>query len=164
MAPIYTDAAQEQLIICEHLRNLWTGKREFTDGTDLHKYLRRGAVEKDPRTYAIIGACMEVHRILGCGFLEAVYQDALEKEFALRSIQYKREMQLPVFYKGEQLNTPYRVDFYCYDTIPVELKALSALSGKEASQIINYLKVSGAKVGLLVNFGMTQLEYKRFVN
>ena len=121
-------------------------------------------MQKDAKTYAMIGACMEVHRILGCGFLEAVYQDALEKEFILRGIPFKREMELPVFYKGEQLNTYYRVDFYCYDEVPLELKALSALSGKEESQIINYLKASEAKVGLLVNFGKSQLEYKRFVH
>ncbi|QBG48880.1 GxxExxY protein [Verrucomicrobia bacterium S94] len=121
-------------------------------------------MQKEEKTYAMIGACMEVHRILGCGFLEAVYQDALEKEFILRGIPFEREMELPVFYKGELLNTPYRVDFYCYDEIPLELKALSGLSGKEESQIINYLKASDAKVGLLVNFGKSQLEYKRFVN
>ncbi len=119
---------------------------------------------KDERTYKIIGACMEVHKHLGCGFLEAVYQDAQEQEFILQGIPYVREAELPVFYKGKKLNTSYRVDFYCYDEIPVELKALTALSGTEESQIINYLKASETQVGLLVNFGKPSLEYKRFVN
>lgn len=107
---------------------------------------------------------MEVHKQLGCGFLEAVYQEALEQEFTLQCIPYEREKELPVHYKGRALNTSYRVDFYCYDEIPVELKALSALSGTEESQVINYLKASETSVGLLINFGGPSLEYKRFVN
>jgi len=117
---------------------------------------------KDDKTYKIIGACMEVHKQLGCGFLEAVYQEALEQEFITQGIPYEREKQLPVFYKGKKLNTFYRVDFFCYQEIPVELKAIPALSGTEESQIINYLKASEAPVGLLANFGSPSLEYKRF--
>ena len=105
---------------------------------------------------------MEVHKQLGCGFLEAVYQEALEQEFIVQGIPYEREKKLPVFYKGKELNTFYRVDFFCYQEIPVELKALSVLSGTEESQIINYLKASKVPVGLLVNFGSPSLEYKRF--
>ncbi|MCU0858169.1 MAG: GxxExxY protein [Pontiellaceae bacterium] len=119
---------------------------------------------KDERTYKIIGACMEVHKHLGCGFLEAVYQDALEQEFILQGIPYQREAELSVFYKGKKLNSSYRVDFYCYDEIPVELKALTAMSGTEESQILNYLKASETHVGLLVNFGKPSLEYKRYVH
>ena len=105
---------------------------------------------------------MEVHKQLGCGFLEAVSQEALEQEFILQDIPYEREKQLPVFYKGKKLNTFYRVDFFCYQEISVELKALPALSGTEESQIINYLKASETPVGLLANFGSSSLEYKRF--
>jgi GxxExxY protein len=119
---------------------------------------------KDERTYKIIGACMEVHKQLGCGFLEAVYQEALEQEFIIQGIPYVREKELLLHYKGKKLNISYRVDFFCYDEIPVELKALSALSGTEESQIINYLKASETSVGLLINFGGDSLEYKRFVN
>ena len=117
----------------------------------------------DPRTFAIIGAAMEVHRQLGCGFLEAVYQEALALELAARGVPQRREVDLPVFYKGHQLKTAYRTDFLCYESIVVELKALANLSGTEEAQILNYLKASGHEVGLLRNFGAPSLEYKRFI-
>lgn len=117
----------------------------------------------DPRTYAIIGAAMEVHRVLGCGFLEPVYQKALAVEFSTRKILYLRETSFPVFYKEVELNVPYRPDFICYDNLVVELKALVRISGIEESQIINYLKVTGHETGLLLNFGTRSLEYRRFV-
>ncbi len=98
---------------------------------------------KDPRTYAIIGAAMEVHRVLGCGFLEPVYQEALALKLAARGVPYRREAELPVFYKGEKLNSQYSADFTCFDAVVLELKALAKLSGAEESQIINHLKVTG---------------------
>jgi len=118
---------------------------------------------RDPQTYAIIGAAMEVHRILGCGFLEAVYQEALTKEFLLRAIPCRREIELPISYKGNLLAVKYKPDFICYDTIIVELKALDRLSGKEKAQVINYLKATGMERGLLLNFGTTRLEYERLI-
>lgn len=118
----------------------------------------------DPETYAIIGAALEVHRTLGNGFLEAVYQEALASEFETRNIPFLKEVDLPVYYKGKKLNTFYRVDFICYGNIVVELKALSQLSGTEESQIINYLKSGSFKRGLLINFGQTSLIHKRFIN
>lgn len=119
--------------------------------------------QKDPHTFALIGAAMEVHRQLGCGFLEAVYQEALALELQARQIPCQREVTIPIFYKQQLLNTAYRADFICYDTVIVELKALAKLGGVEEAQIINYLKATGLPTGLLLNFGTTSLEYKRFV-
>ena len=120
-------------------------------------------MQNDPRTYAIIGAAMEVHRQLGCGFLEAVYQEAFAIELAARGVPYSREVELPILYKGRRLKTAYRADFLCYESIIVELKALARLSGTEEAQILNYLKASEREIGLLLNFGAPSLEYKRFI-
>src|SRR5438874_13690145 len=109
--------------------------------------------EKDPRTYAIIGAAMEVHKQLGCGFLEPVYQEAMEIELAARGIQFQRQVELVIAYKGKPLRCTYRADFICFESIVVELKALAKLGGSEMAQIINYLKATSIKLGLLINFG-----------
>lgn len=118
---------------------------------------------RDPQTYAIIGAAMTVHRELGCGFLEPVYQDAMEREFGLLGIPYAREVQLPVLYRGSPLGTPCRADFVCFGTTVVELKALQVIAGKEISQAIHYLKASQLPKALLINFGSSRLEYRRLV-
>ncbi len=118
---------------------------------------------KDPKTFKIIGAAMDVHKHLGCGFLEAVYQEALEIEMETRKIPFHREVELPVFYKEYELNTFYRADFVCYDSVIVELKAIKKLSDIEEAQVLNYLKATGIETGLLLNFGAKSLEYKRFI-
>jgi GxxExxY protein len=119
--------------------------------------------EKDPRTYAIIGAAMEVHRELGCGFAEPVYQEAMELELATRSIPFSRQVELAILYKGQPLRALYKADFVCFENIIVELKALSRIGGIEDAQVINYLKATRFQVGLLLNFGCSSLQYKRLV-
>jgi GxxExxY protein len=104
-------------------------------------------------TYNIRGAIFAVHKELGCGFLERVYQDALEYEFRERGIPYEREKEIQVSYKGHPLGEPYRADFVCYGKIIVELKAVKELEDIHRAQVLNYLKASGMKLGLLVNFG-----------
>ena len=119
--------------------------------------------ERDPQTYAIIGAAMEINRQLGHGFLEAVYQEAAVIEFPLKQIPFEKEVNLPVRYKTIALPIHYRADFVCFSEIIVEFKALSRLSSLEESQILNYLKATGLKRGLLINFGTSSLQYKRLV-
>ena len=119
--------------------------------------------DRDPQTYAIIGAAMEVHSVLGHGFLEPVYQEALSVEFQQRGIPFRREVVLPVAYKGVLLECGYRADFICYDRVIVELKALSSIDGRESAQLINYLKATRIERGLLLNFGAVSLEHKRLV-
>ena len=125
--------------------------------------IMRSLTENDPRTFAIIGAAMEVHKQLGCGFLEAVYQEALAIEFGKREISFKREVRLPISYKGELLTTVYCADFICFDSVIIELKALAHMSGTEEAQVINYLKATGYEVGLLLNFGCRSLQHRRLV-
>jgi GxxExxY protein len=103
--------------------------------------------------YAIQGAVFEVYREMGCGFLESVYQECLEKELTLRGIPFVAQQELRLFYKGEELTQFYKPDLICFDTIIVELKALREVTGEHRSQVLNYLKSTGMKLGLLVNFG-----------
>jgi GxxExxY protein len=119
--------------------------------------------ERDPQTYAVIGAAMEVHSVLGHGFLENVYQEALECELKERGIPFQREFELPIHYKTTQLACFYRADFVCFGNVVVELKALRVMSGTEKKQILNYLKASGFHRGLVLNFGTDRLQYDRYV-
>jgi GxxExxY protein len=118
---------------------------------------------QDAQTFAIIGAAMEVHSVLGQGFLESVYQDALAEELSSRGIPFSREHAIPVLYKGKELGTPYRADFLCYESVIVELKSIKALSPIEDAQVIHYLKATGLTRSILLNFGTSQLEYKRLI-
>ena len=114
-------------------------------------------------TYQIIGSCMEVHKQLGCGFLEPVYQEAVGLEFKENKIIFEKEKLLKINYKGNVLSKKYIADFVCFDKIIVELKALSKLTTDNEAQLLNYLKATGLKVGLLVNFGEKSLKYKRMI-
>ena len=124
--------------------------------------LKEGLIHKE-ESYVIIGACMEVHRVLGCGFLEAVYQEALAIELEKRGIPFQREKLLKIVYKGIILNKEYKADFVCYNKIILEVKALNKLLTEHISQVLNYLKISDFELGLLVNFGAPGLQYKRLV-
>jgi GxxExxY protein len=117
----------------------------------------------DPQTYSIFGAAIEVHRKMGRGFLEQVYFQCLEIEFQRRSIPYEREVSLPVRYDGILLPVSFRVDFVCYESIVVEVKALSAITGREEAQVLNYLRASGMRRGVLLNFGTDLLGKHRYV-
>ena len=114
-------------------------------------------------SFSIIGAAMEVHRIIGCGFTEPVYQEALEEELRLREIPYSREKEFQVIYKGKVLGKSFRPDFVCYDKVIVELKTVSDFTDEHYAQVCNYLKATGMELGLLINFANKSLEYKRIV-
>lgn len=118
---------------------------------------------RDPQTFAIIGAAIEIHKQLGHGFLEAVYQEAATVEFPLQKIPFEREVLFELRYKGTLLNTRYRSDFVCFGSIIVEFKAQSMLTSADEAQVLNYLKATGYHRGLLINFGAASLQYKRLV-
>ena len=121
-------------------------------------------IYRQRESYDIMGAAMQVYNTLGIGFLEAVYQEALALEFTKRGIPFKQEKELKIFYDGQELQQSYRADFVCYDDIIVELKAVSDLDDSHRSQVYNYLKATGYKLGLLINFGhYNGLEYERKV-
>ena len=115
-------------------------------------------------TYKLIGLCMKVHRELGCGFLEPVYQEAFEMLLKMEGIPYQREKMLPIYFLGQKLNKEYYADFVCYDKIILEFKAVSALTTAHEAQLMNYLKASKMKLGLLCNFAESSFVYRRFVN
>ena len=124
-----------------------------------------GTIVYKEESYRIIGACFEVHKENGAGFLEAVYQECLSIEFASSAIPYQEKRDLRLHYKGQVLKQFYQPDFFCFDRIIVEIKAVKQLNDEHRAQIINYLKSTSVKLGLLVNFGHHPgLEYERFVN
>ena len=118
---------------------------------------------EDKKTYSIIGAAMEVHKELGCGFLETVYQEALARKFEMQGIPNKQQHVIKILFKGKPMEKKYQPDFVCDNEIIVEIKALSRLTGNEAAQGINYLKATQLTIGLLINFGTKSLEYKRLI-
>lgn len=114
-------------------------------------------------SYRITGICMEVHKQLGMGFKEVVYKDALELEFKNAQIPFKREKQFRIEYKGVVLPHKYYADFIVYDSIILEVKSTTLIVNSFIAQTINYLKASGMKLGIVVNFGEKSLTYKRVV-
>ena len=112
-----------------------------------------GKILYKDEAYAIQGAVFEVYRELGCGFLEAVYQECLERELISRGIPFESQKELRLRYKGEILNLTYKPDLICYGNIIVELKAVKVIEDIHRAQVFNYLKATGLRLGLLVNFG-----------
>jgi len=121
-------------------------------------------MERDPQTYEIIGAAIEVHKTLGPGHLEAVYQEALEIELDLREIPYQSQPRIELEYKGRTLKKYYQPDILAYDRVVVEIKAQSALGSVDEAQIINSLRCCRREVGHLINCGEVSLQWRRFVN
>jgi GxxExxY protein len=143
----------------QHQSTDYTDEEDYTDFT-------MGILnppEQDSQTRVIIGAAMQVHRFLGPGFAENVYQEALAIEFGERGISYHREASFAVVYRGQLLQARFRVDFVCFDQVLVELKASQRLTSLDESQVINYLKASGRNRALLLNFGERSLVHRRFV-
>lgn len=120
--------------------------------------------KRDTLSYEIIGAAMEVHRELGCGFLEAVYQEAMEMELSARNVRFVSQPQIRLFYKNLPMGKYYKPDFICFDSVVVEIKAESCLSKVDEAQILNVLKASQHRTGLLINFGQPSLKFQRFVH
>jgi len=118
----------------------------------------------EAETYKIIGACMTVHKSLGAGFLESVYQEALEKEFTKLGIPFIRHQKLSIIYNGQKLKKYFVADFVCYEKIIVELKATTFLRQDDEKQLLNYLKAISFEIGLLINFGQSSLTWKRLIN
>lgn len=118
----------------------------------------------EEETYKVIGACMTVHKNLGSGFLESVYQEALSKELGKAEVPYVAFKKLSVFYDGSALDKYFIADFVCYEKIIIEIKSVSFLNKSLESQVINYLKATNKEVGLLINFGEKSLKWKRFIN
>ncbi|MCC6697675.1 MAG: GxxExxY protein [Candidatus Hydrogenedentes bacterium] len=119
--------------------------------------------ERDPQTYSVIGAGMQVHGRMGCGFQESAYQSAFAVECRFQRIPFEREVKYEIQYRNETLDCCYRADFVCFGQVIVKLKVVEMLTDKHRSQIINYLKVSGLKRGVLMNFANERLEYERIV-
>ena len=118
----------------------------------------------EEETYKIIGACITVHKKLGGGFLESVYEEALKRELEKEEIPFETQKKLKVFYDGSELSKYFIADFVCYEKIILEIKSVSFLNKNLESQVINYLKATNKEVGLLINFGEKSLKWKRFIN
>jgi GxxExxY protein len=118
----------------------------------------------EQETHRILGACFEVYKEKGCGFVEPVYQECLESELASQGIDFVTQKEIGLSYKGRTLKQTYRADFICFGKVIVEIKAVSGLTDEHRAQIMNYLRATGIRVGLLVNFGhYPGVEHERFV-
>ena len=139
----------------------WTVHQPFAIQVE---QIRMSEIIFKEESYRIIGACFEVYKEMGCGFLEPVYQECLEIELTLQSIDFKSQAELKLSYKGRPLSSKYIPDFILYDRIVMEIKAAKELTDAYRAQVHNYLRATGYRLGLLVNFGhFPKLEYERIV-
>lgn len=121
-------------------------------------------LQYEQQTYQIIGSCMKVHQELGSGFLESVYQEAVEKTFSKNQVPYKRQQKIKIHFDGAELDKYFVADFVCFDKIILEIKACEYISKSHKDQLLNYLKSTKMEIGLLVNFGESSLKWKRLIN
>ena len=135
----------------------------FTNKNEFHELRMADILYKD-ESYKIIGACMKVHSELGAGFLESVYQEALEKQFIKEKIPYEREKITPIEFDGELLKKKFKADFICYDKIIIELKPVGYIYQNDEIQLLNYIRATKYKLGILACFGGKSFLYKRLVN
>jgi len=115
-------------------------------------------------TYQIIRAAMNVSKELGCGFLEAVYQEAMQIEMEACAVPHEPQKKIAIHYRGQKLEKEYMADFFCFNNIVVELKAIKRITEIEEAQLLNYLKATKSPLGILINFGNPRLEWKRYAN
>lgn len=118
----------------------------------------------EKETYKIIGACINVHKKLGNGFLEPVYQEVLVNELLKAGIPFEQQKKLTIYYDGSKLNNHFVADFVCFKKIMVEIKSVNSMNQVIKQQVINYLKATNLQIGLLINFGEKSLTWKRFIN
>lgn len=118
----------------------------------------------EEETFKVIGACINVHKKLGNGFSEAVYQQAIEKEFLQANIPFEQQKEVPIYYNGEPLNEFFTVDFLCYNNVLLDIKSVLSIQEHMTQQVLNYLKSSHIEIGMLINFGEQSLKWKRLVN
>ena len=118
----------------------------------------------EEESYAIIGSCIEIHKKLGAGFNEAIYEEVLQKEFKKRNIPFETAKKLQLYYDGVALEKNLIADFVCYDKIIIQLKAVSNIEAAATQQTVNFLKATNFKLGLLINFGEPSLKWKRLIN
>lgn len=139
----------------------------MSNGTQTTKYTKdakeNGVLYRE-ESYAIQGAVFEVYREMGCAFLEAVYQECLQKELRRRNIPFVPQKELRLFYKGEQLQQTYKPDLICYEKVLVEIKAVKQIAPEHEAQVFNYLKATDLRLGLIANFGhYPKAEIKRII-
>ncbi|MFD1294199.1 GxxExxY protein [Lutibacter holmesii] len=118
----------------------------------------------EEETFKVIGACINVHKKLGSGFSETVYQQAIEKEFLQANIPFEQQKEVPIYYNGEPLNEFFTVDFLCYNHVLLDIKSVRGIQEHMTQQVLNYLKSSHIEIGMLINFGEQSLKWKRLVN